>query len=68
VAVLLQRLDQGRQQRPQPFAADPIQVERRFGARRRTPGFRLLAILLFQRRRQRACSFASIVLTASLRP
>ena len=35
-------------------AGDAIQVERRFGARRRTPGFRLFAILLFQRRLQRA--------------
>ena len=35
-------------------AGDLIKVERRFGARRRTPGFGLLAILLFQRRLQRA--------------
>jgi hypothetical protein len=35
-------------------AGDAIQVERRFGARQRTPGFGLLAILLLQRRLQRA--------------
>jgi hypothetical protein len=48
-------------------AGDPIQVERRFGARRRTPGFGLLAILPFQRRLQLS-SFASIVQTPLLRP
>ena len=35
-------------------ARDAIQVERRFGARRRTRDFRLLPILLLQRRLQRA--------------
>jgi hypothetical protein len=49
-------------------AGNPIEVERRFGARRRTPSFGLLAILLFQRRLERAQLIRIHRLTPLLRP